>query len=95
METHGHASRKFRQEGVTLTDCSRTFIVTFPEQQEPPRNIWYTLDEALDLLASLEDSRDVLIDTGHLLVVVDLEHQIRRLNRRLDFNEPEEDLDED
>ncbi len=69
--------------------------MTFPEQQEPPRNIWYTLDEALDLLASLEDSRDVLIDMGHLPVVIGLEHQIRRLSRRLDFDEPEEDRHED
>jgi hypothetical protein len=65
--------------------------VTFPEHQEPPRNIWYTLDAALDLHASLEDARNVLIDTGHLPVVVGLEHQIRQLSRRLDFDEPEDD----
>ena len=65
--------------------------MTFPEGQEPPREIWFSLDEALDLLASLEDARDALLDTGHLPVVVGVEHQIRRLSRRLDFDEPEED----
>jgi len=65
--------------------------VTFPEGQEPPRAIWFSLDEALDLLASLEDARDALLDTGHLPVVMGVEHQIRRLSRRLDFDEPEED----
>jgi hypothetical protein len=69
--------------------------VTSPEHQEPPREIWYSLEEALELLAILEDARDVLVESGHLPVVVALEHQIRMLSRRLDYNDREDDLDED
>ena len=57
-------------------------------EREPPRYVWYTLDEALELLAALEDARDALIDAGHLLVVVSIEAQVRDLNRRLDFDDP-------
>lgn len=62
--------------------------------QEPPRHIWYELDEALELLAGLEDARDALLESGHLTVVVGVEHQIRLLSRRLDFEDPEGDADE-
>jgi hypothetical protein len=41
-----------------------------PGEREPPRHIWYTLEEALELLAVLEDARDSLIDAGHLTAVV-------------------------
>lgn len=40
------------------------------EGREPPRDVWYSLEDALDLLAALEDARDALIDSGHLAVVV-------------------------
>jgi hypothetical protein len=43
----------------------------------------YRLEDALDLLAALEDSRDVLIDTDHLAVLSQVEHQIQILSRRL------------
>ena len=56
--------------------------------REPPRHVWYTLDDALELLAVLEDARDALIDAGHLLVVVSVEAQVRDLNRRLEFDDP-------
>ncbi len=55
--------------------------------REPPRHVWYDLDEALDLLADLEDARDALLDSGHLTVVVAIERQIRVLSRRLDFDD--------
>jgi len=58
--------------------------------QEPPRNVWYGLDEALELLAALEDARDALIDSGHLAVLIGVEDQIRLLSRRLDFEDPRE-----
>jgi hypothetical protein len=62
--------------------------------REPPRHIWYTLDEALGLLADLEDGRDALIDSGGLATVVGIENQIRRLSRKLDLDEPGEDADD-
>jgi hypothetical protein len=64
-----------------------------PNEREPPREIWYSLDEALDLLAALEDARDALIESGHLSVVVPVETQIRELSRRLDFDSPQGDSD--
>jgi hypothetical protein len=60
-----------------------------PSGREPPRYVWYTLDEALELLAALEDARDALAGAGQLAVVVAVEDQVRRLNRRLEFNEPD------
>jgi hypothetical protein len=47
-----------------------------------------SLDEALDLLADLEDARDALSDSRHLTVVVAVESQIRLLSRRLGFADP-------
>jgi hypothetical protein len=63
--------------------------VSFPERREPPRHVWYTLDEALELLAVLEDARDGLIDAGRLTVVVALEAQVRALSRKLEFDDRE------
>lgn len=54
--------------------------------REPPREVWYGLDEALELLADLEDTRDALIDAGHLGVVLKVEAQIRVLSRKLHFD---------
>jgi hypothetical protein len=59
-----------------------------PGEREPPRYIWYTLEEALELLAALEDARDSLIDAGHLAAAMAIDAQIRDLNRRLDFDDP-------
>jgi hypothetical protein len=58
-------------------------------EREPPRDIWYSLEEALELLAVLEDARDALTDSGHLAVVVAVEAQVRGLSRRLDFEDPD------
>jgi hypothetical protein len=55
----------------------------------PPRDIRLSLDEALALLADLEDARDALIDSDRLAVVVAIEAQIRLLSRRLGFDDPE------
>lgn len=62
-------------------------------EHEPPRHVWYSLTEALELLAVLEDARDAVIESGHLTVVVALEAQVRDLSRRLDFDDPEGDTD--
>jgi hypothetical protein len=67
--------------------------LNLPNEREPPREIWYSLDEALDLLATLEDARDALIESGHLSVVMPVETQIRELSRRLDFDSPQGDSD--
>jgi hypothetical protein len=58
---------------------------------EPPEAVRYTLEEALSLLAALEDARDALIDSGHLAVVVSVEAEIRLVSRRLGFDDPEGD----
>jgi hypothetical protein len=63
--------------------------VSFPKEREPPRYVWYSLEEALELLAALEDARDALMDRTHLALVVALEDQIRTLSRRLDFDDPD------
>jgi hypothetical protein len=61
--------------------------MSFPSEREPPRHVWYSLEEALELLAALEDARDALIDSGHLAVVA-LETQVRELSHRLEFDDP-------
>lgn len=54
---------------------------------EPPDHVRDDLDEALGLLACLEDARDALIATGHFAIVVEVEAEIRRLSRRLGFDD--------
>jgi hypothetical protein len=58
-----------------------------PPRREPPRQVWYELDEALALLADLEDARDALTTTHRLGVVVTVENQIRILSRKLEFDD--------
>lgn len=53
----------------------------------PPGDIALGLEEALDLLAALEDARDVLVDTDHLSVLAQVEDQIQRLSRKLRFDQ--------
>ena len=55
----------------------------------PPPEVRYDLDEALDLLAVFEDATDALLDSGHLVVVLALEGQVRDLGRRLGFDDPD------
>lgn len=59
---------------------------------EPPETISYSLDEALTLIAALEDARDALIDSRQLVVVVGVEGEIRSLSRKLGFDDPVEVL---
>lgn len=58
--------------------------------EEPPSAVVFSLDEALTLLAALEDARDALIASGHPAVVVSIEAEIRVLSRRLGFRDPKE-----
>jgi hypothetical protein len=53
----------------------------------PPDGVEYGLEDALALLAALEDARDALIVSGHLAVVVAVESEIRYLSRRLEFDD--------
>jgi len=56
---------------------------------EPPAAVRYSLDEALSLLAALEDARDALIESRRFAVVVGVEDEIRLLSRRLGFRDPD------
>ncbi len=55
---------------------------------EPPDQVSYDLEESLELLAALEDARDVLADSDHLAVVAQLEHQVAALSRKLGIDQP-------
>ncbi len=50
---------------------------------EPPGEVALTLEQALDLLAALEDARDILVGTDHLSVLAQVEDPIQRLSRKL------------
>jgi hypothetical protein len=54
-----------------------------PPTEQPPESVNFDLEEALYLLAALEDSRDVLVETDHFSVLVQVEAQIQLLTRRL------------
>lgn len=56
-------------------------------ENEPPTSVRYNLEEALDLLAALEEARDTLRDTEHFAGVLTLEAQIQLLSRRLGFDD--------
>lgn len=58
-----------------------------PDDIEPPSEVRYNLDDALELLAALEEVRDALVETDHLTEVMRLESQIQLLNRKLGFDE--------
>jgi len=58
------------------------------ESDEPPREVRYDLEEALELLAALEDAGSALVASDHLAVVVQLEEQIAILSRKLGFDHP-------
>jgi hypothetical protein len=62
---------------------------------EPPAEVRYSLDQALTLLAALEDGRDALIESGHLAVVLSVEAEIRLVSRKLGFRDPEGGSDAD
>ncbi len=55
---------------------------------EPPAGVGYDLEEALDLLAALEDARDALETTDHLASLAQVEHQVATLSRKLGFDRP-------
>ena len=50
---------------------------------EPPIVVVYDLDDALTLLAALEDVRDTLIESRYLVMVIVVEIEIQALSRRI------------
>ena len=50
---------------------------------QPPERVEFDLDEALGLLAALEDARDVLNGTDFLSVLAQVEGQTQLLVRKL------------
>ncbi|MGI8755625.1 MAG: hypothetical protein ACR2MB_07140 [Acidimicrobiales bacterium] len=62
--------------------------------EEPPENIHLEFDVALGFLAVLEDASEVLIDTGHLALVMEVETVMRQLTRKLGFGDTSGGLDD-
>jgi hypothetical protein len=58
-----------------------------PPTRQPPDGVSFDLEEALYLLATLEDSRDVLIDTAHFSVLAQVEDQIQILSLKLGLDQ--------
>lgn len=56
-------------------------------EDEPPTSVTFGLEEALELLAALEEARATLRDGEHLAGVLALEAQIPLLSRRLGFDD--------
>jgi hypothetical protein len=63
-----------------------------PPTGEPPQEVVLDLEEALNLLAALEDSRDLLIDTDHLAVLSQVEHSVQILSRKLGLDQGGSDV---
>jgi hypothetical protein len=55
---------------------------------EPPERVAFDLEEALELLAALEDALDIIAGTDHLAVLAQLEHEIVQLSRKLGLDQP-------
>ena len=62
--------------------------MTAPGGASPPDAVRYGLEEALTLLAALEDARDASTVSGHFPVVIAIETEIRLLSRKLGFDDP-------
>jgi hypothetical protein len=60
---------------------------TVDDRREPPRQLWYHLDEAIELLAVLEDAQLTALDAGALALVMVLERQIELLHRKLEIGD--------
>jgi hypothetical protein len=58
-----------------------------PSRREPPRQVWYELDEALALLADPEDARDGLIAANQLGLVVTVSIRSVILSHELRFDD--------
>lgn len=65
-----------------------SFGPTTMTSPQPPDRITYDLEEALDLLAALEDALEVVVNTDYLSVVAEVENEVARLHRKLGFEHP-------
>jgi hypothetical protein len=52
----------------------------------PPEDVVYNIDEALELLVTLEEACVVIGSTDHLSVLAQLEHELQLLNDKLGFD---------
>lgn len=57
------------------------------EPSEPPRQVWFDLDEVLGLLAVLEDVREELASGQALTLLMQVEVQVAALHRKLDLDD--------
>ena len=80
-------SRVLLRSPDSLGRSHRPFSGVSPPVEQTPEGVDFDLEEALSLLAALEDSRDVLIDTDHLAVLSQVEHQIQILSRKLGLDQ--------
>jgi hypothetical protein len=63
--------------------------VPTPGHEEPPLEfIWYSLDEAKDLLLTLQDVLATLERTGHFAGVIAVDRQLVLLTRKLELEGP-------
>ncbi len=56
---------------------------------EPPGEVSLSLEEALEILGVLEETRDALLTTDHLAEFAQVFAQIKLTSRKLGFEEPE------
>lgn len=59
------------------------------DPEEPPQAITLSVEEALDVLAVLEEARESFYESDFLGGVIGVEDSIRMLSRKLGFNDPE------
>ena len=59
--------------------------MTFPSDQEPPARVTYPLEQALELLAALEEAAEALRSTDHLTELSQVEFEVRRLHGKLEL----------
>jgi len=57
--------------------------MTFSGDAEPPAQVTYSLEEALELLAALEEAGGALRSTDHLVELAQVEQEARRLHGKL------------
>jgi hypothetical protein len=55
------------------------------DRRQPPRYVWYDLDEAIELLAVLEDAKATALDASSFALVMLLESQAELLHRKLEI----------
>ena len=68
---------------LILSTTKDNDLMTFPRDQDPPARLKYTLEEALDLLAALEEAAVALRSTDHYAELSQVE--VRRLHGKLEL----------